>query len=76
MINHLKKKIVQLRKSDSNINMIIIAISVVMIWRGVWGILDTFLFPNYPLISYSISLVLGILILLIDNQKLDELSHH
>ncbi len=76
MIRHLKKKFIQLRKSDSNINMILIAIAVVMIWRGVWGILDTFLFPNYPLISYIISLTMGIIILWIDNKKLDELSHH
>ncbi|AHB41005.1 hypothetical protein P148_SR1C00001G0198 [candidate division SR1 bacterium RAAC1_SR1_1] len=76
MIKNLKKRLIQLRKSDSNLNMIVIVIAVVMIWRGVRGILDTFLFPNYPLVSYIVSLGLGIVILLLDNQKLDELSHH
>ena len=76
MFTALKTQFKKIRKSKSNFNMIITVIAVVMIWRWVWGILDKILFPDYPWVSYWLSIVLWIVILLIDNNKLDELSHH
>lgn len=63
-------------KKESNIHMIIVVVAIVMIWRGVRGILDKILFPEYPIISYLVSIAIWIIILLADNKKLDELSHH
>ena len=42
---------------------ILIALAIVSFWRGVWGLMDEFLFPANPTLSYSISIVVGILIL-------------
>jgi len=39
----------------------------------VWGLLDRYLFPNYELYSFLISLVIGVIILYIDDFSLDEL---
>lgn len=59
-----------------NIHTIIVVFAVVMIRRGLWGILDKFLFPNNELLSYIISAGLGILILLFDDEELEDLKGH
>ena len=40
-----------------------IIVGVVMLWRGLWGVLDLFLFPNDFLKSSLISLIFGLVIL-------------
>jgi hypothetical protein len=44
---------------------VIIGFSVVSFWRGVWGLLDTFLFPGEAtkVLSYSLSVIIGVAIL-------------
>jgi hypothetical protein len=76
MLNKLKQSFYKLRKSKWNLNMIVIIIAIVMIWRWIWWILDKILFPDHPMISYLVSVCIWIVILLVDNNKLDELSHH
>jgi len=49
-------------------------VGVVLIWRGVWGILDIYLFPNCPIASYLSSILIGFLFVWIDDRKLDELE--
>lgn len=43
---------------------ILIAFAVVSFWRGVWGLMDTYLFPNDYLVSLWVSLVIGLVILI------------
>ncbi|MBC8435291.1 hypothetical protein H8D91_02195 [archaeon] len=43
---------------------LIASLAIVGFWRGVWGLLDYFLFPNNFLLSQIISIFLGIFILL------------
>lgn len=52
---------------------IIIAFAVVSFWRGVWGLMDEFLFPNDYLISSIVSVVIGIVILVITKYARREL---
>ena len=49
---------------------IIEAFVFVTIWRGTWGLLDRYLFPNSPQTSYLISISIGILLLFIFKDKL------
>ncbi len=48
-------------------------IALVVLWRGVWGLLDLYLFPDDPLASYSVSAVLGLGLLYFNDRSLDEL---
>lgn len=41
---------------------ILIAGAVIMFWRGVWGLMDVYLFPNNLPLSYAISLVISLLL--------------
>ena len=69
------RKIKRFRKdNDSNLNTIIVCISVVMVWRWVWDLLDIYVFPNNPLISNLICIIVWLAILLIDDGKLEELQ--
>jgi hypothetical protein len=37
---------------------------IIMFWRGIWALADNYLYPEHPGISATISLFIGILILL------------
>ena len=75
----LSKKIRRFRRDyNSNWNIFVVCIAIVMIWRGIWDLLDMYVFPNSPLISNLVCIGIGILVLLIDDGKLWEISqeHH
>jgi hypothetical protein len=54
-------------------SVILIATSVVLFWRGAWGLMDLYIFPDNLPLSYASSLALGILILIITRKLFDEL---
>lgn len=64
----------QLKKSHPNANAIVIIFAIVMLWRGVWGLLDTYLFPGSPTFSYLVCIGLGAVILYLDNFSIDNLK--
>ncbi len=63
------------RKRFPNINSILVVIAIVLIWRGVWNLMDEYFFPNDPIYSYIIGILIGIMFLLIDDLRLTELHH-
>ena len=63
---HMKKR------KPSYIRMLWIAVAVVLVWRGAWGLMDLYIFPDHLLASYIISLVLG-LVVLFSTHKLSDL---
>lgn len=64
-----------IRKRKNNFfKVMLIGTSVVLFWRGAWGLMDLYLFPNNQFISYTFSLVLGIAVLVYTKELVDELS--
>ncbi|MFA4953015.1 MAG: hypothetical protein WC584_02225 [Candidatus Pacearchaeota archaeon] len=62
-LNHLRKVIYT----------ILVAFAIVSFWRGVWGLMDIYLFPkNHPL-SLVVSLIVGISILYFTNHLIKHL---
>ncbi|MFA5532729.1 MAG: hypothetical protein WDA13_04015 [Candidatus Shapirobacteria bacterium] len=57
-----------------NLRIIIDVVAIIIIWRGIWGILDLFIFPNNPLLSYLTSTIFGFGLLLLDGNGLDDLK--
>lgn len=47
----------------SAITIIGVVFAIVLFWRGTWGLLDLYLFPDNMLLSYLISAAAGIIIL-------------
>lgn len=82
----MKKKRVDKRKNNSLINnkkekreiieviyTVIIAFAIISFWRGIWGLMDLYLFPHNQGISFLISLIIGILILYLNKDVIDRL---
>jgi hypothetical protein len=67
-------KIAELKARYPLINVVIIISAIIMLWRGVWGLLDTYLFPGSPVFSYLVSVAVGALILYLDDFKMDYLK--
>ena len=71
------KKIRKFRKDHkSNWNIFLIFLAIIMIWRWIQDLLTLCLFPNYPILSCIICIAIGMIILLIDDGRIDELSEH
>jgi len=62
------------KKKKNTLRVILIGTSVVMFWRGAWGLMDLIIFPENELLSYLVSLITGIIILLTTHKLIDELT--
>lgn len=49
---------------------LVIVVSLVSIWRGVWGLMDAFIFPNNFLLSVITTLFAGIIMITVTHYKL------
>ena len=52
-----------------NFHYIVIAFGVVLVWRGIWGLADIYLFPENQQLSLIASVILGVAILLLIDPK-------
>lgn len=50
------------------------AVAMIMVWSGIWGLFDEFLFPENPALRYAILLCSGLFFLYIDDGSIDELA--
>ncbi len=64
------KKICRHFSKNKLIYSLLEAFVFVTIWRGTWGLLDKYLFPSSPQISYITSIVIGITLLVLFKNKL------
>lgn len=58
-----------------NLRFFITAIAVIFIWRGTWGILDKYIIPINSEVAFILLIIVGLIILIIDDFELEELSH-
>ena len=53
-------------KKEGNLKRVIITLllgfAVVNFWRGIWGLMDIYLFPSNQILSFTISVIIGIII--------------
>ena len=54
-------------------NTILLGFAIVAFWRGTWGLLDIYLFPNRHELSLWISILIGIFILYSNKKLIDKL---
>lgn len=76
MLDRIKENpaLTKFKAQHPNANAAIIVLAIIMLWRGVWGLLDLYLFPGSPLLSYLVSIGLGFAILYLDGFSLDNLK--
>lgn len=68
------KKLRKFLSTRKNLRIIINLLTIIIIWRGVWGLMDLFVFPGNELLSYLTSVGLGFILLLLDGNGLDDLK--
>lgn len=42
---------------------LVIVIGVVAVWRGMWNLMDIYIFPEQPFLSNGLCIVIGVLLL-------------
>ena len=47
------------------LKVLLIAFAIIAFWRGIWGLMDVYVFPNKLWLSYLISIIIGIAIIAI-----------
>jgi len=56
------------------IESLMVGTALILFWRGAWGLLDLYLFPNNQMLSSAVSVGLGLFILFIDDLELNEIN--
>ena len=76
MLEEIKdsQKLKEYKNSHPTANVIVIIIAIIMLWRGIWGLLDTYFFTGSPTLSFLACIALGAIILYLDDFKIDNLK--
>lgn len=53
---------------------LIIVVGVVLVWRSIWQLADRLLFPDFPIVSEIIGIMLGLFLLYLPDGDLSHLS--
>lgn len=53
---------------------LLVAAGIILFWRGAWGLMDLYIHPTEPLVSYIISLILGLGLLAYTHHLYDSLK--
>jgi len=62
------------KTKHKHLKALVVGLAVVLFWRGVWGLLDKFLYPDNALLSYTLSTVLGLFLLAVTHMWVKELE--
>ena len=73
-MNAFRKQFKKFRVSHPNLYSVVIGASIILFWRGIWMLADMFLFPNDILLSATVSLLVGLSILYVNDFKLKEIE--
>lgn len=63
-----------LKPSRAFFRTLVVAIAVIFIWRGAWNLMDMYLFPETPVVSNIIGVVIGLMLLYLPDGDLKELA--
>jgi len=75
MKNKINKEAIKKQKAKHrHVYSILTGLGIIIFWRGIWGILDAYLLPGHQLLSYLISIMIGLLILYLNDFALKELE--
>ena len=67
-VKKLLKKFKNFKKNHrSNVNILIECVAIIMIWRGVWDLLEMYVLPENQLVSNITCIIVGIIVLLWDD---------
>ena len=68
------QRIKKLKPSNQAIFALLVGFSLIAFWRGTWGLMDIYLFPNNPLLSSLISIFVGFVVLTLTHYWTKEIT--
>lgn len=71
-----KFKGLSLNWDNAFIKNLIIVIGVIAVWRGIWDLLDMYLFPEEPLLSDVASVIVGMFLLYLPDGSFHQLGDY
>jgi len=63
-----------LRTKNQVLFALVISVAIVSVWRGIWGLMDFYLYPQDPVMSYGLSVVIGTVILVATGLFVEEMT--
>lgn len=64
IVKFIEDRLFKRKRSSTVIETLLIDLSAVFVWRGTWGLMDKYLFPNYPDFSFIFSIIVGATLIL------------
>ncbi len=64
----------KMKKSHQTVFAVVIAFAVISFWRGIWGLMDIYMFPDNLEYSYLSSMIIGLCILVATHMAAKELA--
>jgi len=68
-----QKSKVSLRLNPDFFISLMVAIGVILVWRGIWDLADLYLLPHKRLLSDLIGILIGLFLLYLPDKKIDKL---
>lgn len=62
------------KKIYLNIKTLVDTCAIVLVWRGLWILFDLYVFPDNPILSAILGIIVGLGILLYDDRLLSKLE--
>lgn len=73
MILIMWHKFPYLKKHHQLIFSLIVVSGVTALWRGIWGLLDIYLLPGSPSVSFTLSIILGVVVIVATHYTIDKI---
>lgn len=64
---------ISLKLRDGFFGTMLIVVGVVFVWRGLWNLMDMYVFPDDPFLSNILSVLIGISLLYMPDEDIKEL---
>ncbi|MCK9186085.1 hypothetical protein M0P48_01460 [Candidatus Gracilibacteria bacterium] len=73
-VKDVQKKIrISLRLHKKFFGVVFALIAVVMIWRGLWNLLDMYIFPEHPVFSNVFTFLLGMFLIYLPDEDIKDI---
>lgn len=69
-----RNRLHKMRRENNLAFAMTVSLSVVLFWRGAWGLMDKFFFPDHDTLSYTLSTLIGIGVLYYTHHLTKELT--
>jgi hypothetical protein len=64
---------ISLRPTKTFFTMILVVTCVVLIWRGIWNLLDIYFLRGHPILSNVVGILIGVIILYLPDRDIKDL---